>query len=303
MKTFKMLLIVLSVLTILPGKIYSALVTDDAGDHIPAPPGVSAVILYHEHITGNNKYKDGTLVNSDTNLKVDVTALRFAHFSKIGSFPVAASLSLPYGSISLDGAGVGGRQLSSTEIGDVTLVSGIWLIAKPEQRMWFDISAWITAPTGQYTSAKPVALNLGQNMWSGKLLLGFTKGVGPITWDLNSYVQFFSNNDRYVQSGPPPLGGPATLKRDPVYEVETHLIYDLTKALFVSADYFYFYGGDTKTDAFGSNHDKLNDHTAGVTVGIKLTQNTKLLLKARNTFKTENQIETTNFGVKLSYSF
>jgi 4-carboxymuconolactone decarboxylase len=128
MKNFKILLIVLAVLVIIPVTTYGAVVVDEAGDHIPAPPDVSSVISYREHITGNNQYQDGTLVNRDTNLKVDVAALRFAHFSQIGSFPVAASLSLPYGSVSLDGAGVGGRQLSSTEIGDVTLT-----IAKQEE--------------------------------------------------------------------------------------------------------------------------------------------------------------------------
>ncbi|MGA3207433.1 MAG: transporter [Syntrophales bacterium] len=303
MKTLKMLFIVLSMLTILPGTIYSAVVTDEVGDHIPGPPGLSAVVFYYDHITGTNQYSGGTLVNRNTNLTADVTALRFLHFSEIGGFPVAMALALPYGNVSINGAGVGGNQFSSTEIGDLMAISGIWLIAKPEQRMWLDISAWLTAPTGEYTPEKPLALNLGQNMWSGKLLMGFTKGFGPITWDLNSFVQIFTNNDRYVQFGPPNASGPATLKRDPVYEVETHLKYDLTKALFVSADYYYLCGGETKTDEFGSNNDRLNDHTAGITVGIQLTPKTQLLVHARDTFKTENQIETMDIGARLAYFF
>ena len=301
MKEIKMFFMIVSLLTMMSGTTYAALVADDVGDELPAPAKTTALLFYYDYISGTDKYSGGTLSNRDTNLTGHIGVFRAIHFNQIGKFPVAVAMALPYGNLSINGSGVGGGSYSSSEIGDITLIAGFWPIAMPEKTMWMSVSGWLTAPTGQYNPDKPLSLNLGQNMWSGKLQVGFVKMFGPLSFDVNGFAQIFSNNGRYVQPYVP--NGSATLKRDIAYNVDAHLKFSFTRELFLSADYYYQWGGETKTDQFGSNEDTLNDHIAGLTLGYMINKNLQFLVKGRDTFKTKNGIETKDLGIRLAYFF
>ena len=57
-------------------------------------------------------------------------------------------------------------------------------------------------------------------------------------------VRFFTNNDEYI--------GGVQLKQDPLYNLQAHLIYDLTPRQWASFNSNYFFGGDTYQDDVAS---------------------------------------------------
>ncbi len=68
-----------------------------------------------------------------------------------------------------------------------------------------------------------------------------------------------------------------TMTQNPVLNVESHLSYDVTKTLWVSADYYYHYGGaKTVNDV---SFDSLSNSTVGGTVGFNIAPSYQLLFQ------------------------
>lgn len=290
MKKFTLLLLIFVIL--LPNTIFA----NDAKDYIPAPAGTDAILFYFDHISGTDSYLNGNKVSSSADLTGNIAVFRYAHYGQIGKFPWLINALVPYGEMSLDNVGATNQKISTSQIGDLVAAASIWPISNISTRTWLGLSQYVIFPTGDYDNTKPVGLQLGQNRWSFKEEIGFTQGIGPFMIDLQGFVQFFSNNGDFTSAG-------LDLERDPLWHGEAHLIWDVNKTFFLSADYFYENGGESNVKGGPSNNDKLDDHTAGLTVGYSLTPSSQILLKCKKTFKTENGIENTDIGFRFAFFF
>jgi hypothetical protein len=92
------------------------------------------------------------------------------------------------------------------------------------------------------------------------------------------------------------------LEKDPLFEAEAHLTYNFTEKFFGGIEYFYANGGETSVGGIGNN-DKTKSHTAGVVVGMGITENTHLLIKYRDTLETDNGVKTKDIGIRFAYFF
>src|SRR5262249_62000708 len=97
------------------------------------------------------------------------------------------------------------------------------------------VSLAVTAPLGQYDSDKLV--NLGTNRWSFKPEIGISKAFGPLTLEFAPGVTFYTDNDDFF--------GGRKLQRDPLYGVQTHVIYHTRFGLWAAIDATYYGGGRT----------------------------------------------------------
>lgn len=273
----------------------TAFATLDTRDYIPAPAGTTAFVFYYDHLSGTNLYSQGTLANKDTDTTVDTTVWRIAHWGQTGRFPWIANLIMPLGEVSLDGAGVGNAETSYSSYGDPIISVAFWPYSNPSAKTWFGVGLYITIPAGEYDNSKALGLNLAQNRWAFEPELAFVKGFGNFFLDLSGSVAFFTDNDKYTEAD-------LTLEKDPLFKGEVHLTYDFTEKLFGGVEYFYANGGETSVGGAGNN-DETKSHTAGVVVGMGLTDNTQLLIKYRNVLKTDNGVKTKNIGIRFAYFF
>ena len=107
-----------------------------------------------------------------------------------------------------------------------------------EQDLIVGASFRVTVPWGQYDNTKLV--NIGTNRWSFKPEVGVSKAVGPWTLELTAAATFFTDNDDFY--------GGRTRAQDPIYSVQTHVIYSSRLGIWASLDATYFAGGRTTID-------------------------------------------------------
>lgn len=291
MRGHKLIVLFTLLMIILPSTIFA----NDPKDYIPAPPGTNAVLFYYDHISGSDAYSRGNKISDAANLTGNIAVFRYAYWNEIGKFPWAVSALLPYGNLSLDNAGPTNQSISTSQIGDPIFLGVIWPIAKPSTRTWLAFAQYIIPPLGEYTNQKPSGLQLGSNRWTFKEEVGFVQGFGPFELDISGFIQLYTDNGKYTSSN-------LTSVNDPLYHMEAHFIWDINKTFFISADYLYDNGGETKVAGVKQN-DNLNDHTAGITIGYNITSSSQILLKGRETIQTENGIKKTDIGLRFAFFF
>lgn len=289
MKTKMVLLIGLIVL--LTGAAWA----NDPKDYIAAPPGTKAVLFYYNHTSGNEAFFNGNEVGHDSNLTTNVGMFRMVYFGKIGSWTWACNAILPVGQLTLDGADVGGVEMSNTQMGDPVLAAGLWLVDDAASRTWLAFSQYVTPPLGEYDNANP--LNMGSNRWTFREELGFAKGIGKSNWhfDMSAFVEFYTDNDDLTTAS-------LKLEKDAAWGGDAHISYNIHKDVCISLDYLYLGGGETSINGIDQS-DSHSDHTWGLTVTFGLTPNSSLLIKYYNGFKTESGIETDMVGMRFAYFF
>jgi len=118
----------------------------------------------------------------------------------------------------------------------------------------------VTAPLGQYDSSK--LLNIGNNRWSVKPELGFSKTFGPVTLELAPSATFYTANNDFF--------GGKKLERDPLYAVQGHMIYHTRFGLWAALDATYYGGGNTIID--GVRGERLDDIRLGGTLAIPINR-------------------------------
>jgi len=98
-------------------------------------------------------------------------------------------------------------------------------------------SVQVSAPTGQYDDTK--LLNISANRWYIKPEIGFSLPWKKWSFEFATGVRIFTENENFLGT---------TLKQDPLYNLQAHVIYDLTRRQWISLNANYFFGGNTYQD-------------------------------------------------------
>jgi hypothetical protein len=96
-------------------------------------------------------------------------------------------------------------------------------------------SVQVVAPVGQYDADR--LLNIGANRWVLRPEMGVSLPIGKWGIEFSAGARFYQDNDEYL--------GDSTLAQDPVYNFQTHVVYDLSPRQWLSANLNYFFGGKT----------------------------------------------------------
>lgn len=268
-------------------------IAGDTRGYVPAPPGTAGVLFYYWHTSGNDRYKNGDKVATDFNLDSNLQILRPVYYSSFASMPVSVQALIPFGDTAVDGASVGNQSFSSSGLADPTILAGIWPISNPETKTWLGVTEWFKFPIGEYENDR--VLNMGANQWAFKTEVGFVKGWGDFYLELTPWVEFYTDNTDYGAVS-------ATLEKDPIYGLETHLSYDISKTVLVSLDHYYKKGAET-TVASVDMSDETETHSLQFTLGLTLAPKQKLLLQYLQDLSVENGSETNRFGVRYTFIF
>lgn len=268
-----------------------------AGENSPrdytCPPGPGIVTgFYHDHLSGNELYSNGTKVGDDFNFSGNVSTFRFSRFFEAGPILFDPTILLSGGEVSIDGSDAGGQNISSSGMADPMIGSAFWFVRDFKNREWASFASSFSIPIGEYDNLKPV--NLGENRWHFREEIAFVKGFSNGLYvDLVGYVDLFTDNDDY---------GPfkQTQEKDPIYTLESHLSYDISPACFISADYYYHTGGETTIAGIEQN-DEQNDHLGQLTFAYWISPNHQLMVKYRVPLDVENGPEINTLGVRWIY--
>ncbi|MGE4537481.1 MAG: transporter [Desulfovibrio sp.] len=264
--------------------------TTNARDYVPLPPGTNIINLYYSHGFGNELYARDKKISDNANLTTNMGILRPIHYMQLGPFTIDPQAVIPFGEVELNGE-------RSSGVGDITFLSTIWLINNMEKGYYFAYSPYITIPSGPYRRESIV--NLGSNRWSFKQELAVGKRFADKAWlELIANVEFFTNNI----DAPDAENKPVTSSKDPLYGVEFHASYDLTKDFFVSGDYYFAYGAETTLDGARQN-DRTCNHTVGLSFFYMLNQHLQLMADYKLPVAVQNGIKTNSITLRLAYVF
>jgi hypothetical protein len=107
--------------------------------------------------------------------------------------------------------------------------------AKTEKEVVVGASLQVIMPTGQYDDGS--LLNIGANRWVVKPEIGMSIPFGKWSFEFTAAARLFTDNDDFV--------GDVTIEQDPLYNLQLHLVYDLTPRQWISLNGNYFFGGVT----------------------------------------------------------
>lgn len=281
MKRLSMLLLCLFLAT------PSAVLADNiARDYIPAPPDTLAIFLYYQHGSADSMYAGGRKVANDVDYSANVGLFRPVYFTQIGPFVIDPQCIIPFGSANLRSNTLG-LDNTSSGFGDPILLATIWFLNDTKSKTWLGFTPFFYIPVGTYDNDGVVSL--GENRWRFREELGFVKGfeIFPehnLYFELQVGGDFFTTNHSYTAAD-------ANMDQDPIFNLESHLSYDVTKAFWVSADYYYHYGGKTEVDGV-KNDDSLSNHAVGMTLGYNLTPSYQLLFQYKADVSVESGLPT-----------
>jgi hypothetical protein len=136
-------------------------------------------------------------------------------------------------------------------------------------------SVQVTAPSGQYDASR--AINLGNNRWSIKPDIGFSKAFGPLTLDVTTSATFYTDNDNYF--------GGKTLEQAPIYAAQAHVSYDFGDAVWASVGTTYYRGGRLTLDGEPSDVE-LENLRAGAILALPVDRHHSIKLNLSRSLRT-----------------
>ena len=116
-------------------------------------------------------------------------------------------------------------------------------------------------PLGQYDSAK--LINLGNNRWSFKPEVGFSRANGKWVVEGMLGVWLFTNNANFF--------GGRTREQDPITVAQVHLTYKFKRTMWLAGNANYYTGGQT-TIAGRENFDLQHNSRVGATFSTAISR-------------------------------
>jgi hypothetical protein len=257
--------------------------------YLITPIHSNAVTLTYSFYDGGIIF-DGTIPITGATARVHVPVLSYSHSLSFFGRTANFTASLPYGVGNFHGTVVG-AEVSAYRSGllpptfrfSVNLIGGPAMNApefiKWRQKTILGASIKLVPPAGQYDPTK--LINLGNNRWSIKPELGYSRRWSH--WILDAYgaVWFFTDNHEFFsnnQFSP----GTNTQSETPIGSFEGHLSYDFKPRLWISADGNYWFGGTTSINGVENPVTLQRNSRVGVTASIPVTRHQSIKLSYNN---------------------
>ena len=211
-------------------------------DIVAPPPGKNLITISYLNTESGTLYNNGSVFSkglyANPIIESQSAILRGTRTYALGSLPAVSFIQLPYGTIQAAGSLAG--LPSSTGVGDLTIATAIWPYHDKINRTYIGAAAYLTSPTGSYSSQS--VLNTSENRFRTALQLGFqtpiTKSVdGMIAVDT---VWYGGNGQCAAACG---LSTNGSLTQKPLTTTQLGPIYRINQIFTVGASYFYVAGG------------------------------------------------------------
>ena len=185
----------------------------------------------------------------DAELTINAASLAYLRTMDLGGKAASFDAYVPYGCASGSAVSDGERiyrdvcgtgdalvRLTYNFVGAPAL--GLSEFVKKEKELVVGASVQVSLPIGQYDS--DYLVNIGANRWVIRPEIGMSIPLSKWVLEFAAGARFFSDNDDYV--------GDVTFSQDPLYNLQAHMIYDLSPRQWLSFNANYFFGGATYND-------------------------------------------------------
>jgi hypothetical protein len=152
------------------------------------------------------------------------------------------------------------------------------------------VSLQVSAPLGQYDDTK--LLNLGNNRWSFRPELGFSKAWGPWTLEVAPSVTLFTDNSNFFYG--------QNFEQAPLYLVRTSLMHNFDSGAWISLDGIYFRGARTTVDGDKGDNEQENVR-AGLTLALPMDRQNSIKLNAGTGIYTRTGSQFSNIVIAWQY--
>lgn len=231
------------------------------------PVGLNFLIAGYGYAEGKLAFDPSTAI-TDGKYRSGATVFALAHSLDAWGNSAKVDMVLPYSSF--DGhALVGGqtREREMTGMNDPRFRFTMNFYGAPalslkefagyRQDVIVGASLQVTAPLGQYDHSR--LINLGNNRWSFKSELGVSKAWGAWTLEIAPSVTFYTDNTDFNRGH--------TLAQDPLYMLQTHVIYGFASGIWLAFDGAWFTGERTTLDGVKGDNRQANSR-AGITLAL-----------------------------------
>lgn len=223
------------------------LVTTEPGDSATLPTGTNLGVLYYQHAERDRVMVDGHKAEGDFRLDSDIVLARYVKWTTLAGFLVTPQVIVPWGHLKMGGD----SHSSESDFGDPFVGGNIWFLNDTVNERYFSLGTYIGVPIGSYDADKG-AMNIGENRWKGAFEINYVQALIPhrLYGEMTLERDWFGKNDDY-------LG--ATLKQDPIFEVQAHLRYVLNPTNQVGLTYIHTTGGENRLDGQALDDDLNTD--------------------------------------------
>lgn len=264
-------------------------INTDPLDYVPAPAGTTLAAIYYQNNHSSSQYADGRQV-AQNSIQADVGIARFVHYTELAGFRIAPQVLLPAVSVEVGGKG---NTVSTDGISDPILGLPVWLVNRPEQRLYFAVTPYLHLPLGRYNSNRP--LNPGENRWKFTLQGGLSVGLGEkTTLDVIGDAQWFGDNRD--------IAGGGRLEQKALYSLQPQLTYQLAPGLTSSLGVYHVWGGATQVRGV-DQHDSTRTTTALGTVSYWLGKTDNLQFQYRADTEVKNGAKTHGLQLRFLHVF
>jgi len=213
---------------------------------------------------------DPTVPITDVHADINAAILGVGRTFNLGGHLALATAALPYvwGDVSGKVAEQAAQSITRSGLGDTRMKVSVNLVGTPAlrpaefvkapPRTTIGASLTVAAPVGQYYRDK--LINLGTNRWAFKPEVGFSHPSGRWTLDLSGGVWLFTSNDRYYP-------GDSTRTQDPLFALQTHVSYNVTRRAWAAVNATWYGGADVSLNG-GAPASRQNNARLGGTLAL-----------------------------------
>lgn len=192
--------------------------------------------------------------------------------------------------------------LHTSGVGDLTYLPTIGYVI-PENETTHTViaaTAYVTAPTGTYSSSDPV--NIGDNRWRFQPQIGLSQRfLKVLTFDLIGNLAFYTSNKEFFTPT-----GYVTMKQNQTFGLEAHATADLSPDMYLGVSYYLQADGERDVSAamlpLAEADPEQTIQTLRFTLGVRVEKATSLLLQYnQDVAATEGAPLTRFIGARLSH--
>lgn len=272
---------------------------DGARDWLNVPIDMNFFYLYYTYSSSETAI-NAPLPVEGADVSAQVPILRYARTFELGGRIAGFQLVVPYAFVDADLTDTRVNR-SVDGIGDVTAIFLANIFGAPalsraafaswQPETFLTGAVSVTAPTGSYDSNR--LINPGKNRWALKPQLAWGSPITAQDWiTVNGAVEFYQENDAYYRG--------RSLKQDPLATIDMHYSRSLNRAMWVSADAIYTYGGETRVDGQRKDNEQ-NTLRLGVSGSMSLSPTDAVSMAVTRTVaKQSHTADATTFQINYS---
>ncbi len=242
------------------------------------PEGMNVIGMGYGHTFGDLLF-DPVMQIEDAEVKADTFAVSYVRSFSLAGKVLRFDAFLPWHSAEWKGIlkGAPGRT-ERKGFGDSRFRLSVNLLNNAKETVSTVVGTGIavTVPTGEYDKNK--LINLSQNRFTIRPQIGVVHTRGDWSYELTGSVFFFTDNDDYFKE--------SIQEQDPLYAIQSHVVYVFSPGLWTSLSAGYGWGGNTSIDKESKDNEWDNFITA-LSFGVPLSSAQSVKLNYMHT-QTQN---------------